>query len=93
MDLIEKVGLVCAVGMPLWNIPLILRIVKRGSSDDISLSWALGVWVCIILMAPSGFQSEDIVWKAFNIMNLVMFSAVVFYVLKYRKGLWQRGKK
>jgi hypothetical protein len=92
MSLVETVGLVCAVGMPFWNIPLIIRIVKRRSSDDISLSWALGVWACIILMAPSGFQSQDIVWKAFNIVNLVMFSAVVFFVLKYRKGLWQRGK-
>jgi hypothetical protein len=86
MNIVETVGLVCAVGMPLWNIPLIIRIVKRRSSDDISLAWALGVWICIVLMAPSGFMSKDIVWRAFNIMNLVMFSAVVFFVLKYRKG-------
>jgi hypothetical protein len=92
MNIFEIMGLICAVGMPFWNIPLIARIVKRGSSDDISLSWALGVWGCILFMAPSGFQSKDIVWKSFNIVNLVMFSAVVFFVLKYRKGLW-RGKQ
>jgi hypothetical protein len=92
MSGIETMGLVCAVGMPFWNIPLIVRIVKRQSSDDISLSWALGVWSCIVLMAPSGFQSKDIVWKAFNIVNLVMFTGVVIFVLKYRKGLWHRGR-
>jgi hypothetical protein len=92
MSAIETIGLVSAVGMPFWNIPLIIRIVKRRSSDDISLSWALGVWTCIVLMAPSGFQSKDIVWKAFNIVNLVMFTAVVCFVLKYRKGLWNRDK-
>jgi len=86
MSIIEILGLVCAIGMPFWNIPLIARIIKRRSSADISLAWALGVWVCIILMAPSGFQSKDIVWRTFNIVNLVMFSAVVFFVLKYRKG-------
>jgi hypothetical protein len=86
MNIIETIGLISAVVMPLWNIPLIMRIVQRRSSSDISLYWALGVWVCIILMAPSGFQSTSIVWRAFNIVNLVMFSAVVFFVLKYRKG-------
>lgn len=85
MDVLEMISLVCAVVMPLWNIPLIMRIVKRRSSEDISLTWVLGVWACILLMAPSGFQSEDIVWRTFNITNLVFFTAVVFFVLKYHK--------
>mgnify|MGYP001575603585 CR=1 FL=1 len=83
---IEKVGLVAAVVLPLWNIPLIIKMVKRRSSRDISLPWALGVWVCILLMAPSGLRSEDIVWRAFNVTNIVFFTAVVVTVLKYRKG-------
>ena len=37
-------GLIAAVGMPLWNIPLILHIRRRRSSQDISLPWALGVF-------------------------------------------------
>ena len=89
MGFLETVSLVCAVVLPLWNIPLIARIIKRRSSADISMAWAIGIWVCIILMAPSGFQSRDIVWRVFNIVNLVMFSAVVFFVLKYRKGAGQ----
>ncbi len=87
MKILETISLVCAVILPLWNIPLIARIIKRRSSADISMAWAIGIWVCIILMAPSGFQSKDIVWRVFNIVNLVMFSAVVFFVLKYRKGV------
>jgi hypothetical protein len=86
LSVIEIVGLVAAVVMPLWNIPLIARIIQRRSSDDISLLWALGVWACILLMAPSGFMAESLVWKAFNIMNLIMFTAVVFFVVKYHKG-------
>jgi uncharacterized protein with PQ loop repeat len=91
MSILETISLVCAVVMPLWNIPLIIRIVKRRSSDDISLAWALGIWVCILLMAPSGFQSKDIVWRTFNITNLVLFTAVVFVVLKYNKRI-RRGE-
>lgn len=83
---IEKVGLVAAVVLPLWNIPLIIKMVKRRSSRDISLPWALGVWVCILLMAPSGLRSEDMVWRAFNVTNIIFFTAVVVTVLKYRKG-------
>ncbi len=85
--MIEKIGLVAAVLMPLWNIPLMVRIVRRGSSDDISLWWLWGVWTCIILMAPSGFRSADPVWRAFNIVNFVLFTMVVLVTLRYRKGI------
>jgi uncharacterized protein with PQ loop repeat len=82
---IEKLGLFAAVAMPVWNIPLILRIIRRRSSEDISLWWALGVWVCILLMAPSGFRSSDMVWRAFNITNMIFFTIVVIVTLTYRK--------
>lgn len=83
--MIEKIGLVAAIIMPLWNIPLILKIIQRKSSRDISLYWALGVWICLALMAPSGFVSKDIVWRTFNVMNFILFSSVVVCVLWYRK--------
>jgi uncharacterized protein with PQ loop repeat len=83
---IKIFGLVAAVVLPLWNIPLIMRIVQRKSSEDISLWWALGVWFSLLVMAPSGFTSKDIVWKVFNITNLVLFSAVVFFTLRYHRG-------
>lgn len=91
--MIEKIGLVAAVVLPLWNIPLITKIIKRKSSGDISLAWALGVWCCILLMAPSGFVSVDIVWRTFNIINCVLFTAVVIVVLKFRKGIEIREVK
>ena len=86
LDAIEWVGVVAAVVLPLWNIPLIARIIRRRSSRDLSTAWAVGVWVCILLMAPSGFRSTDIVWRTFNIVNLVLFSGVVAVTLRYRKG-------
>lgn len=86
MSTIEMIGLAASVIMPLWNIPLILRIIKRKSSADISLSWVMGVWICALFMAPSGFMSKDIVWRCFNIMNLILFTGVVIAVLRYRKG-------
>ena len=85
-ELIKKIGFIAAVALPLWNIPLIVKIIKRKSSKDISLSWAMGVWICILFMFPSGIISEDPTWKAFNIINLFLFSGVVFVTLKYRKG-------
>ncbi len=81
----ERVALIAAIVLPLWNIPLIVRIVKRKSSRDISLYWALGVWVCFLLMAPQAFSSKDLVWRAFNIANLILFTLVVIFVLAYRK--------
>lgn len=85
MDFIQILGMAGAIIMPLWNIPLIMRIIQRRSSADISLWWALGVWACIILMAPAGIVSKDIVLKTFSTINLVLFSCVVFIVVMYRE--------
>jgi len=82
----EKIALVAAIILPFWNIPLIVRIIKRKSSRDISIYWVVGVWVCFVLMAPAGFVSEDLVWRTFNIVNFILFSIVFVIVLVYRKG-------
>ena len=84
--MIQTIALIASVVLPLWNIPLIVRIIRRKSSRDVSLWWAVGVWICFLLMAPSGFVSTDIVWKTFNVMNFILFSAVLLTVLIYRKG-------
>ena len=84
--LVEKLGLIAAVILPLWNIPMIIKIIKRKSSQDISLSWALGVWICFLFMFPNGLRSPDIIWRTFNIINMICFTGVVLVTLKYRKG-------
>lgn len=81
----KTVALIAAIILPLWDIPLIVRVMKRRSSKDISIPWALGVWVCFLLMAPEGFRSPDFVWRTFNIVNLILFTTVVAVVLWYRK--------
>ena len=82
----KTIALIAAIALPLFNIPLIVRIIRRRSSDDMSISWALGVWVCFLLMAPEAFRSPDIVWRAFSIMNIILFTCVLIAVLIYRKG-------
>jgi len=82
--MIETIALIASITLPLWNIPLIVRMIQRKSSDDMSLSWALGVWFSFALMAPQGILSKDIVWKMFTIVNLFMFSIVTAVVLFYR---------
>ena len=81
---IEIVGIVAGVTLPLFNIPLILRLLKRKSAEDFSISWAVGVWICILLMTPQALRSQDLAFKAYGIVNIIFFSAVVFLVLKYR---------
>ena len=72
------------MGLPFWNIPLIWRIQQRKSSRDISPAWALGVWVCLAGMLPSGLASQDPIFKIFTVINLALFSAVVFQVVRFR---------
>ena len=83
--MMRTIAAIAAVVLPLWDIPLIVRVVKRRSSKDISIPWALGVWICFLLMAPEGLISTDIVWRLFNIVNLILFTAVVAVVLWYRR--------
>ena len=90
--LVQKVGAIAGAAMPLFNISLIMRIIKRKSSSDISLIWCLGVWMCIVLMTPSVFITEDITLKAFGLSNIVFFTMVVFFVVKYRnKDVEKKG--
>lgn len=83
--MIQNIAMIASIILPLWNIPLIRHIIKRKSSRDVSLPWALGVWSCLALMVPSGILSPDMVWKVFTIINFVLFSVVVVTVLIYRK--------
>ncbi|MDP2912690.1 MAG: hypothetical protein Q8N91_01615 [Candidatus Omnitrophota bacterium] len=82
--MIHVIALIFGIILPFWNIPLVVRIMKRKSSEDISIFWALGVWTCLLFMAPSAFISTDFVWRVFSIVNLVIFSFVVAVVLFYR---------
>lgn len=82
--IIEMVGIAASVTLPLFNIPLLMHIVKRKSSKDISLHWAVGVWSCLLFMLPAGLISDDLVLKIFSISNFVLFSGVMGTVLAYR---------
>ena len=84
--IIETVGLIAAIILPFWNIPLIVKMIKRKSSCDISMAWAIGVWVCAMLMFPSALLSKDLIWRTYNIINMVLFTVVFVMVIKYRKG-------
>jgi uncharacterized protein with PQ loop repeat len=85
MSLPESLALGASVIMPLFNIPLILRIIQRKSSRDLSLAWFFGVWTCMALMLPWGIMTREIVLKVFSIVNFVLFSVVGIVVMKYYK--------
>jgi hypothetical protein len=81
----HTIALIAGIILPFCNIPLIIRIIRRRSSADISLYWAVGVWACIAFMAPSSFISKDLVWRVFSILNFTFFTFVLICVLIYRK--------
>lgn len=81
---VRDVGLLASIVLPFFNLPLMFRIVKRRSSKDISISWALGVWICLLLILPTALTSVDLVFQIFSCLNLILFSGVVALVLYYR---------
>ena len=82
---ILTIGTLSAIALPLFNIPLIVRLLQRKSSEDFSLSWAIGVWVCIVLMTPQALRSSDFAFRAYGIVNIVFFSVVAFLIVRYRR--------
>lgn len=82
---IQIFGVIGGVAMPLFNIPLILRLWKRKSSADLSVTWALGVWACIVLMTPQALRSDDMAFRAFGAVNIIFFTVVTILILKYRR--------
>jgi len=83
MEILQTVSAFAGAILPLFNIPLILRIIKRKSADDISLVWVFGVWICILLMSPGAFTSEDFAFRVFGWINMIFFTGVVFATVKY----------
>jgi uncharacterized protein with PQ loop repeat len=82
----KTIGFWAAVIMPLWDIPLIMRVIKRKSSQDISKGWITGLWLSSVMMTPSAFIAADKIAIGFNIVNVIMLTAVLVVVIKYRKG-------
>ena len=82
----KTIGLWAAVILPLWDIPLRVRVIQRKSSQDISMLWVVGLWTTSVLMAPSAFISKDILAMGFNTMNVIMLTGVLIVVTKYRRG-------
>jgi hypothetical protein len=88
--MIQTLGMVSAIAMPFFDIPLIWRVMQRKSSQDISLVWTFGIWVCILGMLPSSWVSPDPILKAFGVVNAVLFTAVVVAVVWYHPSVRRR---
>ena len=93
MKILIWIGMLAGVVLPLFNIPLIMRIIKRKSADDISLIWLFGVWVCILLMTPAAFVSDDITFRLYGYVNILFFTGVVFVTVKYHHRFKKKDKE
>ncbi len=82
----DTIGIWAGAILPLWDIPLIVRIVKRKSAADISLVWMWGLWLSSVLMAPSALMANtNKAAVVFNIVNVLALSALLIVVIKYQK--------
>ncbi|MBI3291874.1 MAG: hypothetical protein HYZ73_03570 [Elusimicrobia bacterium] len=92
MSAVQWVGVFCGVLMPFFNIPLIARIVRRRSSEDMSLVWVVGVWICVLGMLPSSLRSPDLVLLVFGVANALFFTGVLLSVLYFHPSFRKRPK-
>lgn len=83
-------GVVSGILMPFFNIPLIVRVIRRRSSADISLVWTVGAWICVMGILPSSLQSPDPVLLAFGAVNAIFFTGVFISVLYFHPSVKER---
>ena len=81
---IQILGMTSSIALPLFNIPLMARIIRRRSSADLSLIWVLGVFFSLVGMTPAGCQSPDMIFKVFTLINVVLFAGVTFSAVYFR---------
>ena len=91
MRAMEFLGMISAIALPIFNIPLIWRVWKRRSSDDISLVWVIGVWACIVGMTPAGLHSTDPIWRVYSVINILFFTGVLLVVLWFHPRFKRRA--
>jgi len=87
---LKTLGVISSILLPLFNIPMIVRIIRRRSSEDISLVWTVGIWLCIMGMLPDSLVSGDIVLKLLEILSAVFFSGVLVTVLYFHPVVRRR---
>lgn len=84
MDWIGIIGIVGSILMPLFNIPMIVRIIRRKSSQDFSLVGAAGLFSCMLLMLPQALRSEEISFKLLNFISVIVFGILIVSIIRYR---------
>ena len=85
--MIQILAMLSGILMPFFNIPLMMRIIQRRSSKDISLVWVVGVWFCVMGMVPHSLQSTEPVLLAFGVVNGVFFTGVLVSVLYFHPAI------
>ena len=81
---IQTLGFVSSIALPFFNIPLMMRLIRRRSSQDLSLTWVIGVFLSLLGMFPAGLRSTDLIFRVFTVVNLAFFSGVTALAIYFR---------
>ena len=84
-DWVSHLGFAASVALPLFNIPLMVRMIRRKSSKDLSLVWVGGVWACLVSVLPSALRSVDPIFHFYSVLNLVFFTGVTVLAFWFRR--------
>lgn len=81
---VRPLGLVASIVLPFFNIPLMMRMIQRRSSADLSLIWVIGVFLCIVATVPAALQSPDVIFRVYQIINVIFFAGVTVLAIYFR---------
>jgi MtN3 and saliva related transmembrane protein len=86
MDLLQTLALISGTVAAVAGLPQIFRLLKRKSSNDISISMYFILGMTMSIWIFYGFDRNDFAIILPNAISLCMVIATVFLVLRYRNG-------
>ncbi len=81
---IKDLGTASSMVVPLFHIPLILKLYKKKSSQEWSVISVCGFWISTLGIQPWAMMTSDKALTILNSLSLLFISVEVVLVLRYR---------
>lgn len=83
----KELGYICSMIVPVFHIPLIMKLVRKKSSQEWSLLSVIGFWIATLGIQPWALMTDDRALTILNTLSLMFISVELVLVIKYRRNV------
>jgi MtN3 and saliva related transmembrane protein len=79
------IGSLAAIFTTFASLPQLIKLLKSKEAKDVSLKMFIIMFIGLLLWLVYGFLMKDIVIIAANLVNSVLVSTNIYFIIKYSK--------